>query len=122
MEVSDQLTPSQLYARRHTLGLYITQQDWWASQLVISKTKEISSFSREHRRNSVVMQMHVCFAGRDTLHGIKNNVFCFSLNILHYDKKLYTRTFRMAVFCIILQTTLSCIVSKKIDGFVFPVK
>ena len=76
----------------------------------------------EHRRNSVVMQMHVCFAERDKLHGIKNNVFCVSLNILHYDKKLYTRTFRVAVFCLILQITVSRIVSKKIDGFDFPVK
>jgi len=68
------------------------------------------------------MQMHVCFTGRDTLHGIKNNVFCVSLNILHYDKKLNTSAFRMAVFCIILQITVSCIVSKKTDGFDFPVK
>lgn len=87
MEVSYQLTPQQLYARRHTLGLYITQQAGWASQLVISKKKEISSFGREDRRNSVVMQMHVCFAQRDKLHGIKNNVFCVSLNILNMIKR-----------------------------------
>jgi hypothetical protein len=117
-----ELTPPHLYARRRTLGLYFNQQVGWASQLVISKTMGISSFSREHRRNSVVMQMHVCFAERDKLHGIKNYVFCVSLYILHYDKKSYTRTFRMAVFCIILQTTVSCIVSKKIDGFDFPLK
>ena len=66
-----------------------------------------------------MMQMHVCFAGRDTLQGIKNNVFCVSFNILHYYKKLYTHTFRMAVFCIILQIIVSCIVSKKIDALIF---
>lgn len=69
-----------------------------------------------------MMQMHVCFAERDKLHGTKNNIFCVSSNILHYNKKLYTRTFRMAVFYIIFKITVSCIVSKKRDGFDFPVK
>jgi hypothetical protein len=69
-----------------------------------------------------VMQMHVCFAERVKLHGIKNYVYCVSLNILNYDKKLYTRTFRMVVFCIILQIIVCCTVSKKTDGFEFPVK
>jgi len=69
-----------------------------------------------------LLQMHACFAERDKLHGIKNNVLCVSLNILHYDRKLYTGTFSMVVFCIIFQITVSCIVSKKIGGFDFPVK